>query len=111
MKEINKFICNTNIGKIDVNLLCNKADVPQHGTIYTLAKCFYHVGYRIKDCKYAMHFEELNHGNLVGYDAKYFTPVNEQGQILNYESVYIEVSKEENHKFEIKDGIITPIKN
>lgn len=109
MKEINKFMCNTDIGEIDVNLLCNKADIPQHGTIYTMSKCFYHIGYRIKDCKYAMHFEELNHGDLVGYDAKYFAPVDKSGNILRTEDVEIKISPEENPKWKIKDGIIVPI--
>lgn len=109
--ETNKFICNTNIGKIDINLLCNKADIPQHGIIYTLTKFFYHVGYRIKDCKYAIRFEELNHGTLVGYDAKYFTPVDENGNALPKEDVEIKISKEDNPKWEIKDGIIVPIEN
>lgn len=111
MKETNKFICNKNIGEIDVNLLYNKADVPQHGIIYTLIKCFYHIGYRIKDCKYAMHFKELNHGNLIGYDAKYFYPVDEQGNLLDSKSVNIKIEKEENPKWKIVDGIIIHIEN
>lgn len=92
-----------------LTLNANNADCPETGETYTLKKCFYHVGYRVKDCKYAMHFEELNHGTLVGYDAKYFQPVDDFGNIISKDEAIIEISEEENPKWEIKNKIISYI--
>ena len=102
-----KFKCIYKINDFDEkHLAFHKADVPQKDCIYTLKKIFFYVGYSFKECKYAIHFEELNHGSLIGYDVKYFLPVNEFGQEISNKDFEIPLSKEDNPKWIIKDGII-----
>lgn len=109
-KNITTFVLANLLNANDLKVLsASNADVPELNKTYTLVKCFYHIGYRIKDCKFAIHFKELNHGSLVGYDAKYFNPVDESGNTISFENAMIEVSKEENPKWMIKDGMIIPV--
>lgn len=63
----------------------NKADLPEVGKIYTVKRFFYYRSpYRIRDSKWAVHFKELNHGTLIGYDARYFDEVkSEKPEVIN----------------------------
>ncbi len=106
MKTTVKFICSDTISKNDINIRLNNADIPIKNEIYTLTKCFFHVTYSIKNCKYLMHFKELNHGDLIGYDARFFKPVDNNGNIISFDEAKIQISKEENPKLIIKNGIV-----
>jgi len=87
-------------------LTANKADIPKAGGIYTIKKAFFHVGYSYKTSGYIFHFEEISHGYLVGYSAKYFIPVDEDGNPISKDTAQIELSPEEKPQFKIQDNMI-----
>ena len=78
---VNKVKCVKNPNKQEIKLLdIFKADIPKIGTVYTLSNFFHHLDKtNIKKSKYVMQFEEINHGELIGYNAKYFIPVDDKG--------------------------------
>jgi len=85
------------------HLSYNKAEIPEQGKTYTLKKCFFHVSYSFKKSKYVIHLNELEHGNLIGYDPKYFICVDKLGNNI---AMSLPISKEENPSFIIQDGTI-----
>lgn len=108
MKQIVKKVkCNYAVTLKEADFLrVSQTDIPMIGKIYTLKKAFYHIGYSYKTSKYALHFEELSHGRLIGYDAKYFTPVDDMGNIISKEDAIFEQTEEENPKWKIVNGKI-----
>lgn len=108
---VDKLICVYTCNDLDLKILKGGgADIPAKGQIYTLKKLFFHVDYSVKNSKYVAHFNELNHGSLIGYDIKKFRPVDENGELLPKDKVRFKVSEEENPTWKIDENrIIVPI--
>ena len=97
MKIIKHVKFNQNLSAFDLTVFnANNADAPESNKAYTIKSAFFHEDkINIKKSKWAFHFEELNHGSLVGYDAKYFVPVDEQGHVVPKNEAQFVISKKE----------------